>query len=417
MIDVSYQMAHKAVFHVTLTSSTSQMNLMSMLQGIVYDYVRHEYSCVLEWPRFCGFYQMESADKRIALQTAYCRDKPNGDKTDWAVRIKNRDYAVKRRNWLTHIGIHIESPSEAIVYYAQLYHDHLAGSFSAPKPIDSEPPHFYKKLMSIKRLECRTGMFPITSIAIPISMEIVNDFVNLARDPNRHIPLLLISCPDLMDPDVAARKFVGNLVVCWLDDMKLMNAINEKLAPDMYIEWDSVQVILPFTEKPQDQFHPSFMASDMTRLGSTHAFNMLYRAFCTALRADDRREFVSTDGLFREKDRKAYAQLQELYQALMTEKNVLTESNERLMVSLSTLQREHNKLADDKLKQENSALEQLLNEAQAKREKLQNGISDLTQRLYASMGKDFTPIDTGEAALCELEHAIYVCFARLLNGK
>ena len=280
MLDVSYQMAHKAVFHVTLTSSTSQMNLMSMLQGIVYDYVRHEYSCVLEWPRFCGFYQMESPDKRVALHTAYCREKPNGEKTSWAVRIKNRDYAVKRRNWLTHIGIRIESPSEAVVYYAQLFHDHLAGSFSASKLIDSEPPRFYKKLMSIKRLECRTGQFPIPSIAVPISPEIVNDVVNLVRDPDRHIPLLLISCPDLLAPDIAARKFVGNLVVCWLDDMKLLNAINEKLAPNMYIEWDSVQVILPFEGKPQNQFHPSFTASDLTRLGSTHAFLCVSEAKC-----------------------------------------------------------------------------------------------------------------------------------------
>lgn len=417
MLDVSYQMAHKAVFHVTLTSSASQMNLMNMLQGIVYDYVRHEYSCVLEWPRFCGFYQMESPDKRVALQTAYCRESPNGEKTDWAVRVKNRDYAVKRRNWLTHIGIHIESPSEAIIYYAQLYHDHLAGSFSASQPIDSEPPRFYKKLMSIKRLKCRTGMFPIPSIAIPISMELVNDFVNLARDPNRHIPLLLISCPDLMDPDIAARKFVGNLVVCWLDDMKLMNAINEKLAPDMYIEWDSVQVILPFAEKPQNQFHPSFMASDMTRLGSTHALNMLYRAFCTALRADDRRAFVSADSLFREKDRQAYTLLLERYRALMIEKDSLAENNEHLLISLSTLQREYDKLADEKLKQENSALEQLLNEAQIKREQFQGSISNLTQRLYESMGRDFVPNEDGESVICELEHAIFVCFARLLNSK
>ena len=417
MLDVSYQMAHKAVFHVTLTTPASHINLMTMLQGIIYDYVRHEFSCVLEWPRFCGFYQMESPDKRVGLQTAYARERTDGEKTDWAVRIKSRDYAVKRRNWLTHIGVHVETPTEAIVYYAQLYHDHLAGSFSASKPIESEPPGFYTKLMSIKRLECRTGAFPIPSVAIPISMDIVEDFVKLARDPDRHIPLLLISCPDLMDPDVAARKFVGNLVVCWLDDMKLMNEINGKLAPDMYIEWDSVQVILPFDEKPQKQFHPSFMASDMTRLGSMHALNMLYRAFCTALRADDRRAFVSADSLFREKDRKAYQLLQERYQALMTEKNALTESNEHLLASLSSLQREFDKLKDDNLKQENSALEQLLGEAQAKREGIQSSIADLTQRLYTSMGKNFTPRTDGEGSLCELEHAIYVCFARLMNNK
>ena len=417
MLDVSYQMAHKAVFHVALTSATSQINLMNMLQGIVYDYVRHEFGCLPDWPRFCGYYQIESPDKRVVLQTAYARDPSEGEKTDWAVRIKNRDYAVKRRNWLTHIGIHMVSPYEAVVYFAQIYHDHLAGSFAVAKFVDSEPPRFYKRLMSSKRIECKTGMFPIPMTAIPISAELVEDFVNLVRDTNRHIPVLLISCPDLMDPDIAARKFVGNLVVCWLDDMKLMESINQKLAPDLFIEWDSVQVILPFEEKTQNQFHPSFLASDMTRLGGSHALNMIYRAYCTALRADDRRSFVSADGLFRAKDRKGFELLQERVKELIAERDSLAEKNEHLMISVSTLQRENNMLADEKLQQENSALEQLLNEATSKRDRLQDSISDLTQRLYATMGKEFSPASEGDAVLCELEHAIFVCFARLNNGK
>lgn len=416
MLDLSYRMAHKAVFHVELSSSLPSAQLLDMIQGLIHDYVWNEFGCAPEWPRFRGSCQMESPDKRVIIQTAFLKDEQS-DEIKWAVRIKNQDNCVKRRNWLTHIGILMETPQSATVYFAQMYHDHLAGSFAASKPIDSIPPRLYVKFLTSKRLCCKTGATSLTTDANSVNHEQMEKFITLAQDRNRHLPILLISCPDLLDPELAARKLLGNLMVYWLDDFQLLEEINRSLAPDVYITWDSVQVILPFEDKPQEQHHPVFYASDMTRLGAIQALNMLYRAFCTALRANDRRDFVTVDSLYRNNERKAWGLMQERVKTLAADKKALVEKNEQMTEALTNLSKEYNRLADEKLQQENNTLEQLLDEAIAKRDCLQSGLTDLTQRLYASMGKEFSPVSEGETVLCELEHAIYVCFSRLAMNQ
>lgn len=417
MLDVSYQMAHKAIFHLELSSTSAPIKLMELLQGIIYDYVRHSFGCVPEWPRFCGHYQMETTDKRVTLQTAYLRDSKQGEKTLWAVRIQMRDYAVKRRTWLTHIGIRMHSHGQATVYFAQVYHDHLAGSLSVAKPVEYVAPRLYEKLLVCKRVMCKTGAFQVPMVAIPINSDLIEEFANLIRDPERHIPVLLISCPDLMDPELAAKKLVGNVVVCWIDDIKLMHSINQILAPELHIEWDSVQVILPLGDKPQVLYHPFFCAADMTRMGGMHVLNSLYRAYCTALRSDDRKAFVTVDGLYRIREQMSTATLQRTVKTLNAEKQELVDQCDRLTHAIKELQNPNNANGEGTLQQENKALEQLLNEQSDKREKLRNGIVSLTQRLYETMGKDFTPVTDGDPVLSELEHAVYVCFARLNGSK
>ena len=79
MLDLSYRMAHKAVFHVELSSSLPSAQLLDMIQGLIHDYVWNEFGCAPEWPRFRGSCQMESPDKRVIIQTAFLKDEQSDE--------------------------------------------------------------------------------------------------------------------------------------------------------------------------------------------------------------------------------------------------------------------------------------------------------------------------------------------------
>lgn len=65
----NYLLNQKAIFRI-VKISTSSDDLLELLQGLVFDYVRTDFSFEADWSRFCSGTIVESTDQLKRIQTA-----------------------------------------------------------------------------------------------------------------------------------------------------------------------------------------------------------------------------------------------------------------------------------------------------------------------------------------------------------
>jgi hypothetical protein len=197
-------------------------------------------------------------------------------------------------------GLRRESRESVRLYYAIGYYDHLAGAFSCPAPPMIEQGGLLDRFLDGEQLVCVSGSYPLPPVAVELSRAALTEFFNILEDPDRSVPLVLICCPDLLDPCWLQNIARGNLIVYWSDDMSVLARLNDSLAQPLQVEWDSIRVFLPLGET--EQYHPSFSCADINRVGSDELIAGFYQAYCQSLRAEDRREFVTLDDILRLRD-------------------------------------------------------------------------------------------------------------------
>ncbi len=265
MNESTFTLAQKAILQIQpVEGCHPSFQLLEFLQGVIYDSIRREYDFEPDWERFHSYGTEEAPDQTKRIQTATLYGEENGASRQWALRLSVRDRSIRRRKWLLHIGLDVRTSDAAMLYYALMYYDHKAGSFSDfRRPLVPPTPLLYA-LNQNSRIACSCGSFQLPSGAIAIDEGNLTSVLMLIRDPKRWIPVIVITCPDLISPSLVEKKMIGNAVVCWLDDMKTLEAVNDALAPDVYIEWDSVQVILP--DAPRHVQHPRLTIMEIYRV-------------------------------------------------------------------------------------------------------------------------------------------------------
>ena len=410
MQEMTFKLAQKAILRIK-PAHTNQpsFRLLEFLQGIIYDSLRSEHAFEANWERFCTYDQEGTPDKTKRILTGSLYDETDRQLRQWAMKLTYRDALVRRRKWQLHIGIDLKDANSAILYYALMYSDHMAGSFSSHKPPFISSPPFLSSLNQNPRLLCCCGSYQLPPGAIAIDEQNFQSVVSILRDPMRELPVVIIGCPDLVSPSLAEKMLVGNAVVCWLDDMDLLESLNDALSPQVYMEWDSIQVVLP--QVAEQSQHLGFSVADVSRLGRDAVLAMLRQAYCESLRGEERRSFVTVDDIFRQRDRQFSLHLQKQLADTTSECN-------RLHAEISALKAEtdakHSQAGDADSKTSERELadcEALLNEALEQYDSLRSGVLNLTQRLYGSIGQSFVPDEKGEACLCDLERSIFVNLA------
>lgn len=412
MLDIGYQLNQKAIFRI-VKASTCVDDLLELLQGVIYDYLRAAFSIEMEWSRFCngGTLITESQQKKLVT----VRLQEHGQDEEWALKLKLRDPMLRRRNWIMHIGIRVEGDYSASLYFAQLYSDHLAGSFAKFDAPYFCIPSLFTSLLCNQRIDCLMGTLPLPVCAIELNESMINDFQQIIFEPERQLPVILISCPDLLNPDDAANLLLGNAAVFWTDDPVLFDLISEVLSPAVDIRWDSIQVLLPILR--QDMFHPSILATEFTRMGRQQALHSLRQAYCASLRAEERREFITVDDIYNKRDRMATLALHEKLNQTLKELSSAQTLNETLSKELDSARMEAGKRANADLQRDMDTLEEMVTEASGNYSRLRQAVDSLTSRLYACMGVGFSPEDREDSCISELERAIFSCFARLKGKK
>ena len=416
MLQPEYRMAQKAFFQI-VAQSELPCSLLEMLQGSVYDFIRQEFAFDPDWSRFCGFSQLESMDQRTKVQTAIYEYEGDKETIHWAMRLTTRDSHIRRRNWQIQISVCVEAGNRASLSYVEMYHDHLVGSFAESKPPLVSIPSLFYSLLNNARLVCKMGRFALPMDAIAVSPANVKEIAAMILDLERHIPIVVISCPDMLNPREAARQLLANAVVCWLDDVRLFDELQMAIHKEIQLDWDTVQVLMPLDIAEKKSFHPILTVSDITRFGHMQIISMLRQAYCVNLRSDERKRFITVDSIHLRRDRDNALALRESVLSQQEELKSLRAENERLSNGLNALQKKYENETDEKLKEEISSLESMVNDVMSQNDSLKLGIQTITQQLYVCMGKGFVPADTGESSLEELQHAILVCFARLGGAR
>ena len=409
MLDVSHTIIHKLVLRVVRQPDMpTDWDIMDLVWGALYDQFSEACGLSAGWGTFTGGGQFIAPDDSVKAQMAYAQ--PDEEHPIWALQIRQRDPNIVRRKWSYYIGLRRLNADSAKLYYAKCCYDHMAGSINEPKPIfisrDALPdPLFYSR-----HIRCMCGEQPLPVDALELNHATMPDFVGMLKDAGRAIPVILIACAWAIAPEILQDTLLGNTVVYWCDDSGVVMRLNELLPQEMSTPWNAVRVFNPLSGgKP---YHPFYLCEDIRRMGEDAFVAGLRQAYCQSLRADDRRNFITINDVFRCRDRShidtLLAQSKSLNDELVKRKEMeaaLSAENKALRDQLQSIaaQKEGSELAE---------YETLLNEIMAETDALKKGISAISTRLYSSMGIGFQPDDMEPSALLqELQHAIHSSLA------
>lgn len=414
MIDNTNIMTFKGTFRVSVDPQVpGEFNLLETLHGLAYEYLRTCYGFEPDYHCFRTYGKLSSENENVKVQTGSTRE-VDGQPFPflWALRIRARDRFNRRRNWLTHVGIRQDDSRAASLYFAELYSDYSVGLFTDVIPPMTEAPPLFDALLHSRRLICLSGAHALTSYPWAITDDDLDVFLDLLLDPERKLPILLITCPDLVRPSLAYERTKGNLITCWLDDYPLFGALNSRLPPHLRMEWDSVRVFLPLAQEAQ--YQPTVTIQDVNRLGETAVVENLYRAFCTCLRNEDRYAFVTIDTIRDLLKERAIIALKEQNRERAAALERMKQENAELSARRAELS-DQLKIAQAQLdRTDASEYEALLTEAMEETDRLKRGIDSLVARLYADPGAGL-PLDEVESdtKLRDLYEALNYCVDRL----
>lgn len=134
------------------------------------------------------------------------------------------------------------------------------------------------------------------SNAIMLIPQWIDRFLELLYDGGRSLPVIMITCPDLISPGELQRQLLGNAIVCFCDDPNTIFLLNDRLPPSCSVPLDSIRTYLPFTRDERRQpVHPIIALPDIQRLGSQEIYAAFRQAYCENLRASERSAFITVD--------------------------------------------------------------------------------------------------------------------------
>ena len=401
MLEISQNLLHKLTLRIVRRpGSDTDMPVSDLVKGVLCDRLSSALSLSMPWHIFAkgGAVSAEdgSCNGRIASVSA-------DDEQLWAMTIKVRDPAYSRRRWIYHIGLRCQE-EHVRLYYAKCCYDHMAGSIAAPRPVSDARDTLPDALFYQNHLQCLCGKYPFPVEAALLSHSTLPDFISFLQDESRTVPLILITCPWRLSPQVLQEQLLGNAVIYWCEDSAVAMRMNSILPGSLHTAWNSVRVFVPLSGT--GAYHPLHTAEEIQETGVPNFMTGLKRAFCQSLRAEDARGFVTIDDVFRARNKQQLSLLQQQNQThtgriaeLERQYAELRKAHAEASESLSAL-RNRPDLAE---------YEALLGETMQESEALKKGISDMAVRLYSCDGEALNPGSPEPLPqLQELAHAIRV---------
>lgn len=407
MLDITNVLVHKLTLPVTLSPNLNQTrNASEIVKDILHS--RLESTLGLHIPRVCFGMggKFSSEDNTVNLQAASLQA---GETGIWAMRLQQKDPKIIRRRWVYHASMRIVSSEHLTLYYAKCCYDHTAGSVLPPREIPLELDQLLDPLFFSNEIRCMCGSFPFPCESQELSYTSLAEFIHLLEDEDRTCPLLLISCPDVLAPEVTADILLGNAVVYWCADEEVFSRFNELVSDNLQTPWDSVRSFLPLGKS--ESYHPCWMYEDIQRMGVDAFLRGLYQAYCTSMRSEEKRGFLTIEDVYLHRDQ---AQIATQIEQLESQKAEI----KRLSTQLQSLQKQHEESGNQANPTLIGEYESLLGDVMAEVDALKSGISALSTRLYSNMGIGFKPDESESIPLLqELSHAIYSALAYANSRK
>ncbi len=325
---------------------------------------------------------MKSNDETCSIRSAFVYPNPSDKEfLHWATLIRIHDAALRRRNWTVRIGLTRHNASSVTLYHAVSYSDHQAGSFSDFRPPILTPPLLPQLLLSHPGLRCQSGRYTLSDAPCALTGSDIEEFVHLLYDQSRTLPIALITCPDLVSPSALCRLALGNLIVCWLDDLQAFDLLCDRLPQNLLFPWDSVKVFLPFSKG--ECFHPVLRPEGIQRMGGQEALAGIYRAYCTCPTGEERRAFIDLDAVYSLLRSQSIAGMKEQLDQLRNRTDQLERENDRLHEQCIAAESARQALEEKLAASDIPTYEALLEESTENAEQLRSGIQIFTEALYS----------------------------------
>jgi len=259
-----------------------------------------------------------------------------------------------------------------------------------------------------------TGQYSYPRAPIILDDDSIHDIINIILDSERPIPIMLITCPDVVSPETVFDLTTGNLIVACCDDSRLVMELNNMLPQNLYTQWDSIHILMPLSDSRV--FHPTYTYGDIRRMGIDSFMNGIRQAFCESLRSKEKHAFLTVEDVEKCRNR---GRINQLVQTCEAQKAEMDEMRKRLVRQEDEIITGRVYLEEMKgQSKELEEYEEMLDESMKEISNLRNGISDLTTQLYSSIGTGFRPNEKESIAILqELSHAIYVAFSCAADKK
>ena len=175
-------------------------------------------------------------------------------------------------------------------------------------------------------------------------------------------------------------------------------------------------MLLPINQT--QTYHPVYPYELISQMGYDAFLEGIHQAYCSSLRSEERRSFITVEDIAKIRDRRYITSLLAQIKDLNTKLADLREEVRQQESEKSCLEKELVEYRTHPLASEIKEYETLLNETLAENSEIKQGISSLSTQLYSSLGGEFHPSEEETVAvLQELAHAIRVALSCASSKK
>lgn len=408
MLLTSHMLVNKLFATVYASFSAPQeTDVLETTQRTLYQAIQNCFRITPVWKYYAFGGKTDIPENSFKLHTAYMEYE--GQRV-WAARISAADTLNSRRRWIYHVCLRDSYRNCISLQYARCCYDHTAGSIAIIKGAKHNADALLDAVLNSNHIRIYCGSYPLPMQPVQLSNTSIAVFMRMIFDQPRTIPIMLITCPDIIIPKQAADTTTGNLIVYWCSDKYTLMNLNSLLPSELKVPLNAVKLYMPINST--NVFHPTYTYDSICQMESQAFYSGLYQAFCSSMRSEESRNFLTLEDVAREIER---LNTKKILQQLDEKKKQLSTSLEQCKVlsAENTALQENFAIQKQKLEQsENTDYEAWLNEVICENEGLKRDISDLSTQLYSTMGKGFRPDRQNTSAVVqELMHAIYACLA------
>ena len=296
MFDPTCTLLHKCLLSVIPSSHLQGPDLLNSVLTTISAYIHSETELLIPSEKMAGNFATETPDRRHRLIFSHISPSDAPYPVHWAVRIKSGDLTARYRTYVQHIGITQSSSYELSVHIASTCTDHLGGRFAAYRPPLKRVTPLVELIFSNADIRCVTGNHVLLNKSMRLTNQSIEYFLNLLYEKSRTLPVILVACPDIVNPDLLHSLLLGNAIVCSAGDPGIIMLLNDYLPESLRVSAGSIRIYVPFnTQTGNSAYHPVIPLSDIYRITPVEVINMLYRAYAENFRQQELRSFITID--------------------------------------------------------------------------------------------------------------------------
>ena len=385
MLELAQTMLHKAVLHILPAKSTRGESFTNLVLGILHNEVIQISGLDIPLKEFSadGVYASEDSTHHLRI-VRVPSPKEHPYPIYWAMRLTSRDPVLRHRFHTLHLGLQQTSDFEITLYIANMCSDDLGGRLIAARPIARKFSPLVSLLLAHPDLRCVTGNHVLLNRAIMLTNESMEFVLDMLLDADRTLPVLLVTCPDLVDPEILQSYLQGNAIVCFTDDPQTIFCLNENLPENSLANMDSIHIYLPFSSRNLLPVRSARAISlnDIYRLSPQGIYNLCYQSYCVYPRKSERDAFVTVDLCLNINQRRNVLSLRDELNNARCRIHTLEKELEACREDKDKLAHDHSALQEHVKNSDAQEYEELLEESIKELDNIKDVLRLLTSQLY-----------------------------------